>query len=97
MNGVDYIAQRDLPARYRLKANVADIAAQVAAETGIPLPLILGPRRCKAPVARARQRVMWEARQCGLSYPEIGYAIGRDHTTVLHGVRREAQRRGVPA
>ena len=96
MTPVDYIAQRPLPQRLRIKLIVADLASRVAAETGIPLAAILGRRRV-APVVRARQRVMLEAREAGLSYPEIGYALGRDHSTVLEGVRCEAKRRGVSA
>lgn len=88
-------AQRPNPCRTP-KAIVAAIATEVAAGTGLPLSSILSPRR-DAALAQARQVVMFEARQRGLSYPAIGYAMNRDHTTIIHGVRREAERRGVSA
>lgn len=39
-------------------------------------------------VVRARQAACWLLRGHGMSLPEIGKAIGRDHTTVLHAVRK---------
>jgi chromosomal replication initiation ATPase DnaA len=43
-------------------------------------------------VAHARYEAMWEMRQAGRSYPQIGEFFGRDHTTVLHGVRVHERR-----
>lgn len=37
------------------------------------------------------QAIALHMRDMGLSYPEIGRAIGRNHTTVLHGVRKARQ------
>lgn len=96
MTFTDRIAQRPLVERLRLKLAVAEIATAAAQEAGVALAAILGQTRRQS-VARARQRVMFEARQRGLSYPEIGYALGRDHSTIIHGVRAEAKRRGVSA
>ena len=43
----------------------------------------------KASLARPRQIFCWIAhRRLGRSLPWIGQIISRDHTTVLHGVRR---------
>ena len=42
--------------------------------------------------AHPRQEVMWLARQAGLSFPQIGKALGRDHTSVLHGIRAHEAR-----
>lgn len=72
---------------------VHQIIDAVAEATGIPAKRILGTNR-DAPTARARQIVMYEARQAGLSYPQIARAMGKDHTTIIHGVRAEEQRRG---
>lgn len=72
---------------------VHQIIDAVSEQTGIPAKRILGPRR-DAPTARARQIVMYEARLAGLSYPQIGDALGRDHSSVVHGVRVEKKRRG---
>ena len=72
---------------------VLELIDAVSAETGIPAKQIRG--RCrKAHIVRARQIVMYEARQLGLSYPQIARAMGKDHTTIIHGVRAEEQRRG---
>jgi chromosomal replication initiation ATPase DnaA len=38
---------------------------------------------------------MYEARKAGLSYPQIGRALGRDHSTVIDGVRAEEKRRAL--
>lgn len=46
---------------------------------------ILGQRRFKS-VARARLCAMWLARRATeMSYPQIGAALSRDHTTVMSG------------
>lgn len=42
--------------------------------------------------AHPRQEVMWLARQAGLSFPQIGKALGRDHTSILHGIRAHEAR-----
>lgn len=39
-------------------------------------------------VARARHVVAYLLRvDCGMSYPQIGTVLGRDHTTAMHAVR----------
>lgn len=52
---------------------------------------LLGPARFSA-VNRARQHAMWLLRGQGYSSPQVGAALGRDHTTVLHGARAHAKR-----
>lgn len=39
-------------------------------------------------VSAARQSAWTRIRALGLSLPEIGALFGRDHTTVLHGLRK---------
>ena len=39
-------------------------------------------------VTAARHVAMWLLREAGLSYPDIGRALGRDHTSAIYGVRR---------
>ena len=61
----------------------------------IPLDVLLGPCR-EAWVVHARQGLMWVLRhRLGLSYPEIGRVMRRDHTTAIHGVRAEERRRAM--
>lgn len=76
------------------RSTVSKIVEAVSEATGIPARHILSQKRT-APIARARQIVMYEARLAGLSYPQIGEALGRDHSSVVHGVRAEKKRRGM--
>lgn len=71
------------------------ILKEVAFRHDLDVRDITGPSRRRA-IVRARQEAMWEARQrTPLSLPEIGRRLGgRDHSTVLHGVRKHAERMG---
>ena len=73
--------------------SVHQIVELVAQETGIAANAIMGDSR-RGPIVRARQIVMYEAHQRGLSLQQIGAAMGRHHTTILHGIRAEQARRG---
>ena len=68
------------------------IVEAVADATGVSADAILGESRVRR-IARARQIVMFVAHRQGLSLTEIGQFLRRDHTSVLHGVRQEAERR----
>jgi chromosomal replication initiation ATPase DnaA len=80
----------------RYKDRIKEIATAVSAETSIPTSAIYGPGRT-ADVVNARQLVMYLARQDGMSFPAIGKAMNRDHTTAIAAVRREAARRAKEA
>jgi chromosomal replication initiation ATPase DnaA len=57
---------------------------------------LIGPQR-SARISSARQEAMYRMKtETTMSLPQIGHRLGnRDHTTVLHGVRRyEAKLRG---
>lgn len=71
------------------------ILQQVAEKHAVPVHEITGARRTKR-VAYARQEVMYRARkETRLSTPQIGTLLGgRDHTTVIYGVRAHAARLG---
>lgn len=61
---------------------------------GITIAQVKGPSR-RAIVVRPRQLIMYELyrQRRDLSLPVIGRMLGRDHTTVLHAVRKiEAER-----
>lgn len=60
---------------------------QCADDLGVSVEALRGHSR-KQPLARARQLVMWKMRKAGFSYSQIGYALNRDHTTIIHGERR---------
>jgi chromosomal replication initiator protein len=75
----------DSPAR----PNARQIQEAVAAKLGLSPDDILSPSRT-APVARARQLAMYLTRELtDLSLPAIAQVFNRrDHTTVLHAIRR---------
>lgn len=57
---------------------------------------MIGPDR-RRPTVQVRQQLIWELHhKFGMSFPALGRLFGnRDHTTMLHSVRRvEAKRRG---
>lgn len=67
-----------------------DVLEYVAAEHRLGMDTLLSSRRTRD-LARPRQIAMYVMRQVcpHLSYPEIGRRMGgRDHTTILHGVRQ---------
>lgn len=48
---------------------------------------ITGPGRSHD-IVDARHVAAWLLRESGWSFPQIGEAMGKDHTTVMHGVKR---------
>lgn len=55
---------------------------------------ILGRAQCEA-LVKARQQAMWlAAKETSLSLTSLGKLFFRDHTTVIHAIRRENDRTG---
>lgn len=73
------------------------IRATTARKHGISMKDMDGEYRGQR-YTKARQEAMYLiARDTNLSYPRIGRMFGdRDHTTILHGVIRHADRNGLP-
>lgn len=73
--------------------SMADIIEDVSKRRGVSVFDIKGPMRFKA-INAARQEFMAEAYATGRwSMPQIGKFLGgRDHTTVLHGIRQHTAR-----
>ena len=71
------------------KVTVQTIQERVTSYFGISMRDLLSPSRIQS-LARVRQISMWLARQLTTrSLPDIGRRTGgRDHTTVLHAIRR---------
>ncbi len=71
------------------KTTVEEIQRKVSEYYNIRLSDIIGPKRLRA-YARPRQVAMYLSKQLtSRSLPEIGRRFGgRDHTTVMHGVKR---------
>lgn len=77
----------------RMPAKTRDTILQWSEACGVSVDDLLGPSR-EAWLVEARQGLMWVLRhRLGLSYPEIGRAVRRDHTTAMHGVKAEERRR----
>jgi len=74
------------------RITVDEIQKTVADHFSLKQADLLSERRTRA-VARPRQIAMWLCKQhTTRSYPDIGRRFGgRDHTTVLHGVRKIAE------
>nr|WP_283815053.1 MULTISPECIES: helix-turn-helix domain-containing protein [unclassified Bradyrhizobium] len=67
---------------------VRDIQIAVCDRLGVTMAEFLGERR-HGPIAHARQIAMYLAKVLtGRSLPEIGRRFERDHTTIMHGVRK---------
>lgn len=72
------------------------IATEVAAKHKVRFSDMLSIRRTRAAVA-ARQEAFWRCREeTSMSLPQIGRMFGgRDHTTVMHGIRKYEMRREI--
>ncbi|KFB10354.1 Chromosomal replication initiator protein DnaA [Nitratireductor basaltis] len=68
---------------------VKNIIQRVAEEHGLCIGDLVGRSRCRKLVA-VRQKAIREVHQTrpDLSYVQIGRAFNRDHTTVLHAIRK---------
>lgn len=77
----------------RARHPVSGIIAEVALKHGITAEDITSESR-SGPIVQARQEAMWRARQeTDLSLPALGRRFGgRDHTTVLYGIRHHQAR-----
>ena len=71
------------------RVSIEEIQTKVAAFYNLRLSDILSPRRAR-PVARPRQIAMYLSKiLTPHSLPDIGRKFGgRDHTTIIHGVRK---------
>ena len=78
------------------KVTVEEIIRQVADHYNIRMSDLLGPRRARA-VSRPRQVAMFLSKHLtSKSLPEIGRRFGgRDHTTVIHAVRKIEELRAI--
>ena len=71
-----------------VKSPIRQLEAAAAQRCGVSVAELRGKTRTRR-VALARKAVYLAARRltCQPSYPEIGSAMGRDHTSVMYGVR----------
>ena len=85
-------------ARHPFRVTIEEIQKKVAEHFAIRLADMHSPRRARM-VARPRQVAMYLAKQLtSRSLPEIGRKYGgRDHTTVMHAVRKIDELRAADA
>jgi chromosomal replication initiator protein len=97
LEGTQDVLQDLLRANDR-RVTIEEIQKRVAEHFSIKLSDMHSPRRARA-VARPRQIAMYLAKQLTTrSLPEIGRKFGkRDHTTVMHAVRRIDELREIDA
>jgi chromosomal replication initiator protein len=71
------------------KITIEEIQRKVAEHYNVRLSDMIGPKRVRT-IARPRQVAMYIAkRKTTRSLPEIGRRFGgRDHTTIMHGIRK---------
>lgn len=86
--GVTMDKKSPLPAMRTREAAEAKAGALAAlrawcGENGANIGDIQGPRRA-APVVNVRHRAIVHLRDAGFSFPAIGAAVHRDHTTVIY-------------
>jgi chromosomal replication initiator protein len=88
----------DMLRSFERKVSIEEIKRKVADHYNIRLSDMVGPKRTRC-YARPRQVAMYLCKQLtSRSLPEIGRSFGgRDHTTVMHGVRRIGELRGKDA
>lgn len=67
---------------------VRRVIADVCAAHGMSRDELMGRSR-HSPLVRARQEAMWRVKhETGWALTRVGRCFGRDHSTVLHGVRK---------
>jgi chromosomal replication initiator protein len=87
------VCLKDMLASYDRAVTLENIKRTVATYYNIRLADLTSARRTRT-LARPRQIAMSLAKELTRhSYPEIGDAFGKDHTTVLHAYRKIAELR----
>lgn len=82
-----------VPTAPKPRSIVAEYVRQAAMIHMVETVDIMGTNRTRE-VSNARQWVMYEASEAGCNTVKIGKELGgRDHSTVLHGIRAERTRR----
>ena len=76
------------------RVRIPAIVEAVAEASGVTVAQIMGKYRGKATWAKARDLVAYIARREGFTFEAIGKVLGRDHSSVMSAVNREATRRG---
>lgn len=96
MTGLSLLDDADRAALRRAipSVEIRDIVREVADEASVRFDEVMGRSRVHGLVV-CRHMAMFIAYRRGHSLSRIGRVLGMDHTSILHGVRAEALRRGV--
>lgn len=90
----EFSARMSIPAFPGSEADALRQAVErAAADHMVSRKRIMSRMRDIKPVSDARQDVYLALRELGWSLPRIGKAMGRDHTTVIHGIAMAIARR----
>lgn len=79
--------------RDKERLSPTDHAKMRCFEARVPFDTLRSPTRSRKLVP-LRNLIAWELRQRGLSYPQIGHVLNRDHTAMIHSVRKVEAERG---
>lgn len=93
--GANYwVLRTDLDLRF-LPPEILSVVERVAAQHGIEWRKLFGKRRTKR-IAAARQQVYSELHATGkFSTTRIGNIFGRDHSTVVYGIKTHRKKCGL--
>lgn len=87
----------EVPATPAAPPTATDLVASIAARAELTVQDLRSVKRTKLFVT-VRQEAMYALRmQHDWSYPQIGQFLRRDHSSVIHGARKHAERNGLPA
>lgn len=87
-----HLTEADIAAMFVPKAKARAIILEVAKASGLKIKTLMGPSRARR--ATWPRQVAYEAlNRAGYSTAEIGRMMGRDHTTVMHGIKAARARR----
>ena len=90
------IAEENLLIERRLstrREQIRNLVRDICTLHGVTLNDIVGPFR-EARIVRARNEAIYQIRHTfTLSLPQIGRIFHRDHTTIMHSIRKEEARR----
>lgn len=81
-----YLAKNQFDQRHGIEERMKDIMQRVYEETGVTLEE-MRTKDNREKLVNARRRVAVLARQQCISYPKIGAALQKHHTTIIHLVQ----------
>jgi chromosomal replication initiation ATPase DnaA len=73
------------------RRRMREIIAEVSQTSGVSIAELRSPARHRR-IAWPRQAAMLLMYEAGHTLPEIAEYLHRDHTTILHGIKRARQR-----